>query len=123
MWYGFGNQASASTGGEQTNPTTSVLLAELSSLASDNYELRVTVGASTVATFWVEHKTSTTVPGTLREGGSALGRRILYTTTQQSGQYVFRFKSESGDSVCVRVGTALSAAVAAATLQLEKMDG
>lgn len=125
-WYGFGTPTLTSTQGQLTDPSTSALLAELSSLTHDNYEMRVSIGASTSGIFFVEHKTSTAVPGTLRENPNTgyLGRRVLYGVTNQTAQYVFRFKAEVGDSVCVRLPTTLGAgSIAAATIQLEKLDG
>ena len=124
MFYASGNPPITSTQGEATNPTTSVLLAEVTGLGGETkgagtlYEARVLVGASTLATFWVEQCLSTGLGSTaLQEGGAFLGRRVLYGTIQ-SAQYMLRFRAVSGDRLRVRVGTGLTG-VAAATLQVE----
>ena len=124
MFYGAGNPPITSTQGEQTNPTTSALLAEVTGLGGETngngtlYEARVIVGASTLATFWVEQCLSSGLGSSALQGGGAfLGRRVLYGTIQ-SAQYMVRFRAASGDRLRVRLGTALTG-VAAATLQVE----
>lgn len=121
MWYGFGNKTITSTQTEKSNPSTTTLIAELSSLAANDYEMRVLVGASTVATFIVEQGPSTDI-SVLREGGAYLGRRFVYGTVNQTAQYILRFRAEQGDYVRVRVAAAIGAGNAAATIQLEPMD-
>jgi hypothetical protein len=124
MFYGASNPPITSTQGEATNPTTSVLLAELTGLggelngAGSLYEARLLMGASTLATFWVEQCHSTGLGSTaLREGDAYLGRRVLYGTIQ-SAQYVLRFRALSGDRLRVRLQAAITG-TAAATLQVE----
>jgi hypothetical protein len=124
MFYAPGNPPITSTQGEATNPTTSALLAEVTGLGGETkgggtlYEARVLLGASTLATFWVEQCQSTGLGSTaLREGGAYLGRRILYGTIQ-SAQYMVRFRAEPGDRLRVRLQAAVTG-TAAATLQLE----
>jgi hypothetical protein len=122
MWYAFGNQPITSTGTEEANPTTSVLLAKLSSLAANDYEARIILGASTYASFAIEQAFSSAVPGTLRRGGAYLGRQLVYASLGQSAQYILRFRAEAGDCVRVHLTASLAAATAAATIQLEPMD-
>jgi hypothetical protein len=124
MFYGPGNPPQTSTQAEVTNPSTSDLLAEVQGLGGEAngagalYEARVIVGASTLATFWVEQCLSSGLGSTaLQTGGANLGRRVVYGTIQ-SAQYMVRFRAASGDRLRVRLAAALTG-VAAATIQVE----
>lgn len=121
MWYGFGNRAQTSTQAAATNPSTTTILAEITDLTNDRYEARVLLGASTYATFLVEQATSSVLTA-IREGGAALGRRTIYGSINQTGQYMLRFTAESGDRLRVRLAGAIAAGEASATIQLERMD-
>lgn len=124
MFFRHGNQPLTSTLASATNPSTTTLVAEVTGLggnAGANYDVRVTVGASTLATWWLEQCQSTALSTTaLRQDVNAgqIGRRVIYTATGQSAQYVYRLRAVPGDLVRVRVGAAITAE-AAATLQLE----
>lgn len=127
MFYAPGNPPVTSTQGEATNPTSTVLLAQVTGLGGEGnsggklYEARVIVGASTTAqTFYVEQCLSTGLGSTaLRTGGAYLGQRVIYGTVQ-SAQYMVRFRAEAGDLVRVRLSTSLTG-TAAATLQVEAL--
>jgi hypothetical protein len=123
MFYAIGDQVLTSTQGTQSNPTTATLIAQVSGLASQNYEARILCGCSTLAVFHLEQCLSTGLGSTaLREGGGYLGRRVLRATVGQTGQYVLRFKGESGDLVRLRVGGSTFTADADATIQLEPLS-
>jgi hypothetical protein len=117
MWYAAGDQPITSTQGEQTNPSTATLLAELTGLKDKNYECRLLIGGSTTATYLLEQATSSGLAAAnLREGGQYLGIRTFYGVTQ-TAQYVLRFQGVSGDRVRVRCSGFTG--VSAATIQLE----
>ena len=124
MFYKHGNPPLNSTQAQATNPTTSVLLAEVVLAGETNsdaqlYEARVIIGCSTTTQeFWVEQCLSTGLGSTaLRTGAYELGRMVLYGTVQ-SAQYMVRFKGTAGDRVRVRLSAALTG-TAAAKVQVE----
>jgi hypothetical protein len=122
---GWGNPPRTSTQAEATNPTTSVLLAEIQDLGGPTngngvlYDARVLVGASTLATVWLEQCLSSGLGSTaLRSTTAELGRRVLYVQVNQTAQYLVRFRATSGDRLRVRLGGGITG-TAAATLQVE----
>lgn len=130
MFYSFGNIPLVSTQGEATNPTSTVLLAEITGLGPSSvtpgfelYEGRVIVGASTLAVALVEHCLSSGLGSSaLRSSGSAgeLGQRVIYTPVMQSGQYMIRLRAFTGDRLRVRLSTTITG-TAAATIILEPL--
>ena len=124
-----GNPPRTSTQGTFTNPSTSDLLAEISSLGGETnrpdvlYEARIIIGASTLCTAVIEHCLSTGLGSTaLQTDGlkGQLGARTIYATVNQSAQYVLRFRGTTGDRVRVRLTAAITG-TAAATLQIEAL--
>lgn len=117
MFYAYGNQPITSTQGEQTNPSTATLMAEIAGLASKNYEARILFGGSTTATWLLEQATSSNLSSVaFREGAQFLGQRVFYGVTQ-TAQYVLRFQGVSGDRLRVRCSGFTG--TGAATIQLE----
>ena len=121
-FYDWGNIPVKSTQGLATNPTTSVLVAELVSsefgtnLANRDINYRVTwiVGASTAASFRLERCLSSGVGSTaIRE------QLIVFTALNQSAQYVSNYRLTYGDRLRVRVDPALASANAAAKIEAE----
>ena len=125
MFYTHGNPPLQSTQAQATNPTTSVLLAEVQGLGGESngngqlYEARVIIGCSTTTQeFWLEQCLSSGLGSTaLSTNAHALGRLVLYGTVQ-SAQYMVRFRGTSGDRLRIRLGAALTG-TAAAKLQVE----
>ena len=98
------------------NPTTATLVAELPGLTSDLYEVRFTVGASTVAQWRLEHALSTGLASTgFRQQVQA------FTATNQSAEYIYTFKAEVGDIFRALLVSSFTGN-AAASIQAEKMS-
>ena len=124
-WYDFGNPPITSTQGIIAAPSTASLIAELDStelLTKDfvsgqhqNFRVTVIAGASTTATFVMEHVLSTGL------GSTALVQAPInfYTPTGQSAQYVFNLRANQNSRFRVRLTS--TAANAAATLQAEAL--
>jgi cytoskeletal protein RodZ len=124
-WYDLGNPPITSTQGIIAAPSTASLIAELDStelltkdLVQDqhrNYRVTVIAGASTTATFVMEHTLSTGL------GSTALVNAPInfYTPTGQSAQYVFNVRA--GKDSRFRVRLTSTAANAAATIQAEPL--
>ena|SRR3990167_4388659 len=123
-FYDWGNVPVNSTQDVASNPTTGVLIAEIVSsqfggnLAARAGSYRVTwiVGASTLASFRLEHCLSSGL------GSTALrDRTVVWTALNQSAQYVANYRIEPGDRLRVRADPALAAASAAAKIQAEPL--
>lgn len=124
-WYDFGNPPITSTQGIVAAPSTASLIAELDStelLTKDftsghqqNFRVTVIAGASTTATFALEHALSTGL------GSTALVQAPInfYTPTGQSGQYVFNLRAGRDSRFRLRLSS--TAANAAATIQAEAL--
>lgn len=114
-----------STAGIATNPSTSVMIAEvdstqLSILRAGGHNCQVTwvLGASTLAIWQLEQTLSTGIDI------STSGRDLIFvqTPTGQSGQYVTKHRIVSGDRLRARLQTAITG-VATAKIQVEPLDG
>lgn len=104
----WGNPPIQSTQAAASNPSTSTLLAELSSLAEGLYEVRWCVGASTGALFRLEHALSTSLASTgIRD------QTMVFTGSNQSAEYVFGYRVETGDRLRVLVNSSFTGSVAA----------
>lgn len=89
----FGNQplysTTASTG---STPSTTTIAAQIQGLASELYEVRFVVGASTLADWRLEHALSSAL------GSTAIRQQtVVYTASGQSGEFILTYKAESGD--------------------------
>lgn len=106
-WRDWGNQAIKSTELSVVgNPSSSALLAEIDSTqfgstswpASKEYLVSWVVGASSLASFRLEHCLSTGL------GSTAIrDRTVIFSPVGQSGQYVMNYTIEPGDRLRVRV--------------------
>lgn len=87
--------------------STTALLAEISTLAAGNYEVRWIVGGSTNAVWALEHALSTGITSTSL-------RDVVYafTSPNQSALFVQKYTIESGDLLRARI-TSTVATVAA----------
>jgi hypothetical protein len=120
-WYLPGALAVNSTAGTANNPTTSAILAQITSTGpSSNGGLNSSLvaltqcvgyfylGTSTQATeWWVEHCLSTGTGSTALRGGLQ-GRTVILTASGQTSQFVQKFDLVKGDFVRVRVATAFT---------------
>lgn len=123
-FYAIGNLPITSTQALAANPTTGTLLAEIEGLQEQVYEARIIAGGSTLAELWIEQCLSTGLGSTaLRTSAVAghLGRRVVFTPTQQSAQFIVRFRAETSDRIRARVGAGISAGSYAVMIQLEPM--
>lgn len=113
-----------STAGRETDPSTSVLMAELDStnLKSNRggiYEVQIWLGCSTVGDFVFEHCTSTGL------GSSAIVDQTFYRVSPNlTPQYRRKVDLGPGDRMRVRMATELTGSqTAEAKLQAEELDG
>lgn len=97
------------------NPTTNALLAEISSLAGGQYEVRWIVGATTNATWKLEHCLSSGITST-----SFRDQVIAFTATNQSAEYVGNYTVETGDRLRARLESSFTGS-AAAHIQIEQL--
>ena len=110
----WGDPPQQSTSDSTTGQSTSVLLAEISSLAAGIYEARWIVGASTNATWALEHALSSGI------GSSALRDSLtVYTPPNQSAEYIQTYKVEDGDRLRARITSTV--ALVAAHLSIERL--
>jgi len=116
-----GSAPISSTQVELANPSTSALVAALTGLSNVPYEARFTLGASTLAKFIIEHSASSTLADDVREASGHLGRKTVFTQTNASAQYVWRFKPEANDILRVRVTAVGGGAVGGGTAQVAGM--
>lgn len=94
----FGNVPLYSTGAASfTDPSTATLVAELILSTAvftqtDNYEVRFCIGASTAASWRLEHALSSGL------GSTGIVKQItVFTGTNQSPEYLFTFRANPGD--------------------------
>jgi len=128
-WYLPGAPAVNSTAGTATNPTTSVLLAQITSSGAStaggmNSSLvpltqicaYFYLGTSTQATtWWLEHCLSTGL------GSTAIkDRTVVITASGQTSQFVKKYDLAKGDLVRVRVATGFTG-TADAKIQAEQL--
>lgn len=112
-----------STSGQLTDPSTSVICAELDSsnflsTRGGIYSVQMWCGCSTVAEFWLEHCVSTGL------GSSAIAERtIVRVSANQTPQYIKKFKLANNDRIRVRVGVAITGTqTAEVKLQAEEIS-
>lgn len=120
-----GTPSVSSTQGLATNPSTSVLIAEIDSTqlaivsaGGSNYQVTWLVGGSTIVTWQLEQCLSTGLDM------STAGRDLIYAWSplNQTAQYVTKHRLEKGDRLRVRVNASLAAAVVAAKIIAEPLD-
>ncbi len=105
MWRDWGNRSINSTSGVAGNPSTSTLLAELDSTrlgtvdfrTGKNFQVSWIVGASTIATYRLEHCLSTGLGSTAIRDVT-----LVQVPANQSGQYMLSYKLEPNDRLRVR---------------------
>jgi hypothetical protein len=121
-WYLPGVPSVTSTAGTATNPTTAVILAQITSTGpSSNGGLNSSMvqqtqiagyfylGTSTQATeWWIEHCLSTGTGSTALRGNGFQGRTVVVTASGQTSQFVQRFDLTKGDFVRVRIAAAFT---------------
>jgi hypothetical protein len=115
-WRDWGNPPHHdSTAGLSANPTTTTLLAELSTLSAGIYEARWIIGATTNASWSLELALSSGVTSTSF-------RDVLFalTPTNQSAMYVQTYVLEAGDRLRARLNSSFTGS-AAAHLSVERL--
>lgn len=103
-----GNPPQLSTQAAGTDPSTTAILAEITGLSNQNYEVRFLVGASTGAQFVLELALSSGVSST-----SFRDEARVFTASNQTSEYVLTYRAESSDRLRVRVGSSFTGAYAA----------
>ena len=105
-WRDWSNPPVQSTQALATDPSTATLIAEVQSLENKLYEVRWCVGASTAAIFRLDHALSSGLGST-----GARDRTVVFTGSNQSAEYVFAYRAESGDRFRVTVESSFSGSV------------
>src|SRR5687767_10031613 len=104
----WGNPPIQSTQAATSDPSTSALLAEVQSLKDAYYEVRFAVGASTGALWRLEHALSSGLGSTgIRD------QTMVFTGSNQTSEFVFGYKAETGDRFRVLVNSSFTGSVAA----------
>lgn len=104
----WGNPPILSTQVASADPSTATLLAEITGLQDRLYEVRWCVGASTGALFRLEHALSSGL------GSTGIRDQIMvFTASNQSAEYMFNYKAETGDRFRVLVNSSFTGAVSA----------
>ena len=107
-WRDWANPPIQSTQVASADPTTATLVAEVPGLQDRLYEVRWCVGASTGALFRLEHALSTGL------GSTGIRDQVMvFTGSNQSAEYVFSYKAESGDRFRVLVNSSFTGTVSA----------
>ena len=110
----WGDPPQQSTQTSTTGESTTALLAELSSLSDGIYEARWIVGASTNATWVLEHALSSGITST-----SVRDVVTIFTPPNQSAEYIQTYKVENGDRLRARITSTV--AIVAAHLSIERL--
>ena len=113
-WRETGNPPQFSTTSLQAGASTTALYAVISTLAAGPYEVRWILGGSTNAAWALEQSTGTAV-----DAASQRAAIYVFTSPNQSAQFVTTHQIETGDILRARITSTV--ALIAAQIQAERL--
>jgi hypothetical protein len=108
MYRDWGNPPIQSTQAAGSDPSTSTIIADIQNLKDAYYEVRWAVGASTGALWRLELASGSGLSTT-----AIRDQVMVFTGSNQTSEFVFGYKAETGDRFRVLVNSSFTGSVAA----------